>query len=345
MFRKNKINIAVIGATGFTGLDLVYLLSKHSQIKILYLCATKSLGKKISFFDKRIKKKLPRISSLKSINWDRLDLVFLSLPNGDAQKIIKKKFYKYGHLKFIDLSADFRLTSHKHYLKNYKINHKAKNLINSSLYSISEFKKKEIKNFRIISNPGCYPTSIQLPLIPLIKKNLIKLNNITIDSKSGYSGAGKNLEKKFKHKNLYSSVYAYSTKNHRHISEIDQEFSKLTKKKISYTFNPYLLPTFRGILSTIYVDMNEKSSIKKIRNELIKFYNRSSFVKILKLNTEIGSGNVINTNNCEISVCETRVKNRIIIFSAIDNLIKGASGQAIQNMNLMFGFSETDGLK
>ena len=231
MFRKDKINVAIIGATGFTGLDLVYLLSKHSQVKILHLCATKNLGKRISFFDKRIKRKLPKISPLNAINWDKLDLVFLSLPNGDAQKIIKTKFNKYEHLKFIDLSADFRLTNHKQYFKTYKINHKAKNLIKYSIYSISEFIKKEIKNFRIISNPGCYPTSIQLPLIPLIKKNLIKLNNITIDSKSGYSGAGKNLEKKFKHKNLYNSTYAYSTKNHRHISEIDQEFSKITKKR------------------------------------------------------------------------------------------------------------------
>ncbi len=345
MFRKNKINVAIIGATGFTGLDLVYLLSKHSQVKILYLCATKNLGKKISFFDKRIKKNLPKISSLNDINWDKLDLVFLSLPNGDAQKIIKTKFFKYEHLKFIDLSADFRLTNYKNYFKTYKKNHKARNLIKYSIYSISEFIKKEIKNFRIISNPGCYPTSIQLPLIPLIKKNLIKLNNITIDSKSGYSGAGKNLEKKFKHKNLFNSTYAYSTKNHRHISEIDQEFSKITKKKISYTFNPHLLPTFRGILSTIYLDINKKSSIKKIKNELTNFYKGSSFIKILKLNKEIGSGNVINTNYCEISVCETRVKNRIIIFSAIDNLVKGASGQAVQNMNLMYGFSETNGLK
>ena len=345
MFRKNKINVAIIGATGFTGLDLVYLLSKHSQVKILYLCATKNLGKKISFFDKRIKKNLPKISSLNDINWDKLDLVFLSLPNGDAQKIIKTKFFKYEHLKFIDLSADFRLTNYKNYFKTYKKNHKARNLIKYSIYSISEFIKKEIKNFRIISNPGCYPTSIQLPLIPLIKKNLIKLNNITIDSKSGYSGAGKNLEKKFKHKNLFNSTYAYSTKNHRHISEIDQEFSKITKKKISYTFNPHLLPTFRGILSTIYLDINKKSSIKKIKNELTNFYKGSSFIKILKLNKEIGSGNVINTNYCEISVCETRVKNRIIIFSAIDNLVKGAAGQAVQNMNLMYGFSETNGLK
>ena len=298
MFRKNKINVAIIGATGFTGLDLVYLLSKHSQVKILYLCATKNLGKKISFFDKRIKKNLPKISSLNDINWDKLDLVFLSLPNGDAQKIIKTKFFKYEHLKFIDLSADFRLTNYNHYFKTYKKNHKAKNLIKYSIYSISEFIKKEIKNFRIISNPGCYPTSIQLPLIPLIKKNLIKLNNITIDSKSGYSGAGKNLEKKFKHKNLYSSTFAYSTKNHRHICEMEQQLYKFTKKKIEFSFNPHLLPTFRGILTSIYVHTKKGKSGSLLRNSLIRFYKKSKFIKILKLNSPLGSGNVLNTNNC-----------------------------------------------
>ena len=345
MFRKNKINVAIIGATGFTGLDLVYLLSKHSQVKILYLCATKNLGKKISFFDKRIKKNLPKISSLNDINWDKLDLVFLSLPNGDAQKIIKTKFYKYEHLKFIDLSADFRLTNYNHYFKTYKKNHKAKNLIKYSIYSISEFIKKEIKNFRIISNPGCYPTSIQLPLMPLIKKNLIKLNNITIDSKSGYSGAGKNLEKKFKHKNLYSSTFAYNTKNHRHICEMEQQLYKFTKKKIEFTFNPHLLPTFRGILTSIYVQTKKGKSGYLLRNSLIKFYKKSKFIKILKLNSPLGSGNVLNTNNCEISICETKIKNKLIILSAIDNLVKGASGQAIQNMNMLYSFPEHLGLK
>ena len=236
MFRKNKIKVAIIGATGFTGLDLVYLLSKHSQVEILNLCATQKLGKKISFFDKRIKKRLPKISSIKSIKWDKIDLVFLLLPNGNAQKIIKEYFYKFSHLRFIDLSADFRIIDYNKYFKTYKLNHKAKDLIKYSIYSISEFNKKKIKNFRIVSNPGCYPTSIQLPLIPLIKKNLIKFKNITIDSKSGYSGAGKNLNKKFGHKNLYSSTYAYDIKNHRHVAELDQEFSKVTKKKNFFYF-------------------------------------------------------------------------------------------------------------
>lgn len=345
MSMHNKINVAVIGATGYTGLDLVLMLSKHPKVKISYLCATKNLGKKINYFDKRINKKLPKISSTEKIQWGKIDLAFFSLPNGKAQKIIKQKYSIYKNLNFIDLSADFRITSPEIYKKNYKIIHQASKLIKKSLYSIPEFTRNYIKKFRIISNPGCYPTSIQIPLIPLIKKNLIKTSNITIDSKSGYSGAGKNLEKKFKHKNLYSSTHAYSIKNHRHICEIDQQILKFTKKKVVFTFNPYLLPTFRGILSSIYVDLKKGHSAKSLRNNLVKFYKNSKFIKILKLNSSIGSGNVLNTNNCEISICETRVKDKLIIFSAIDNLVKGASGQAIQNMNLLYNYPEKLGLK
>ena len=250
MLIHNKKKVAVIGATGYTGLDLIHILSKHPRVKINNLCATKNLGKKISYFDKRIKKKLPKISSVKKVNWGNLDLVFLSLPNGEAQKLVKKIYFKNKNLKFIDLSADFRISNTKIFKKNYNFKHKAKNLIKDSFYSIPELNDQKISKFRIISNPGCYPTSIQLPLVPLFKKNLIKTRNITIDSKSGYSGAGKNLEKKFKHKNLFSSTFAYSTKNHRHICEIDQQLLRTTKKKIYFSFNPHLIPTFRGILTS-----------------------------------------------------------------------------------------------
>ena len=345
MSKQRKINIGIIGATGYTGLDLVLMLSRHPKILIKNLCATKNLGKKISFFDNRIKKKLPKITSVKKLNFKNLDLVFLSLPNGEAQKFIRMNYYKNPKLKFIDLSADFRLSNSKIYSKIYNISHKAKKLISKSLYSIPELNKEEIQKYRIISNPGCYPTSIQIPLLPLIKKNLILSKNITIDSKSGFSGAGKNFQKKFKHKNLYSSTFAYSPKNHRHISEIDQQFKNYTKKKIIYTFNPHLLPTFRGILSSIYVYTKKGISANKLRKNLFDFYKKSKFVKILNVNTPLGSGNVLNTNNCEISICETRIKNKYIIFSAIDNLVKGASGQAIQNMNILFGFPEEYGLK
>ncbi len=340
----NKINIAVIGATGYTGLDLVYYLSKHPKAKILNLCASKNLGKKITYFDKRLKNNLPRISSIKDINWSKLDLVFLSLPNGQAQKVIKQTFKKFKNLKYIDLSADFRINNPKNYFKNYKIQHKAKKYIKDSIYSISEFSKKKILKYRIISNPGCYPTSIQIPLVPLLKKDLIKSDDITIDSKSGYSGAGKNFQKKFRHKNFFESTYAYGIKNHRHITEIEQELMKITKKKIKFTFNPHLLPTFRGILSSIYIK-TKKSNAKKIRNELKNFYKGSKFIKVLNLNKTLGSGDVLNTNNCEISVCETRVKNKVLILSALDNLVKGASGQAVQNMNNLYKFPEHLGLK
>ena len=345
MSTHDKINIAVIGATGYTGLDLVLMLSKHSKVKIKYLCATKNLGKNISFFDKRIKRKLPKISAVNKVNWKSLNLVFLSLPNGEAQKLIKKYYTKHLNLKFIDLSADFRIVNTKVYEKNYNIKHKAKNLIKDSLYSIPELNKDKIDKFRIISNPGCYPTSIQIPLIPLIKKNLLNINDITIDSKSGFSGAGKGLEKKFTHKNLYKSIYAYNTKNHRHICEIDQQLFKLTNKKINFSFNPHLLPTFRGILTSIYLHTKKNITGKHLRVALRDFYKNSKFIKVLKLNSPLGSGNVLNTNNCEISICETRMKNKIVIFSALDNLVKGASGQAIQNMNILFKFPEYLGLK
>ncbi len=342
---KKKINIAVIGATGYTGLDLIYLLSKHQKVKILYLCATKNLGKKISYFDKRLNNKLPKVTSVKKIEWEKIDLAFLSLPNGEAQKLIKKFYQKYYNVKFIDLSADFRIKDPKTYYKNYKLKHKAKSLAKDSIYAISEFVKKEIKDFRLVANPGCYPTSVQIPLMPLIKKRMIKLNNIIIDAKSGYSGAGKNLEKKFTHKNLYKSIFAYSVKGHRHSAEIHQELSKLTKSKLMFSFNPQIIPTFRGILTSIYINLNGNYTAEKVRKTLINFYKNDTFVKVLKLNSNLGTGNVINTNKIEISICKTRVKNKLVIFSSLDNLIKGASGQAIQNMNLMFKFPETMALK
>jgi len=341
---QDKLNIVVAGATGYVGLDLVFYLSKHPKVKICYLCAQKKIGSNIQKFDSRLKKNLPKISNLKNVKWDKVDLVYLSLPNGAAQKIIKKLF-KYRHLKFIDMSADFRIEKDSVFKKWYLFNHKAKNLVKKSIYSIPEFTKDKIKNYRIIANPGCYPTSIQLALIPLMKKTLIETEHIIIDSKSGYSGAGKNYKSKFTHKNINSSVFAYGIEKHRHMSELDQQFNKVLNGKLEYIFNPHLLPTFRGMLSTIYLKTKKNVTITKIYKELKSFYSNKPFVKILKINTPIGSGNVLNTNNCEISVCKTRHNNKIVIFSAIDNLVKGASGQAVQNMNLLYNYNETLGLK
>jgi len=341
---SQKLNIAIAGATGYVGLDLVLYLSKHPKVSIIYLCAQKKIGFDIQKIDKRIKKQLPKISNLKNVNWNKVDLLYLSMPNGEAQKITKKLF-KYSHLKFIDLSADFRIEDSNEYKRWYSLKHKAKDLIKKSIYSIPEFTKNKIKNYRIIANPGCYPTSIQLALIPLMKKSLIETNSIIIDSKSGYSGAGKNYKSKFPHKNINNSIFAYGIEKHRHMSELDQQFKKIFKSSLEYTFNPHLLPTFRGILSCMYLKTKKKISISRIHDELKKFHSKNIFINVLKINSPMGSGNVLNTNNCEISVCKTRYKNKIVIFSAIDNLVKGASGQAIQNMNLLYGYNEGLGLK
>jgi N-acetyl-gamma-glutamyl-phosphate reductase len=340
---QNKLNIVVAGATGYVGLDLVLFLSKHPNVNISYLCAQKNVGSNIKSFDNRIKKKLPKISILKNVNWNKVDLLFLSLPNGESQKLIKNLF-KFKNLKFIDLSADFRLESSKDYKKWYSSNHNAKDLIKKSIYSIPELTKNEIKNYRIIANPGCYPTSIQLALIPLMKKSLIASNNIVIDSKSGFSGAGKNYKSKFKHKNIEDSIFAYGIERHRHMSELDQQFKKVLKSKLKYSFNPHLIPTYRGILSSIYLETKKNVGIKNIYKELFNFHSKNIFIKVLKINTPIGSGNVLNTNNCEISICKTRHKNKIVILTVIDNLVKGAAGQAIQNMNLLYGYKENLGI-
>ena len=339
---KDSIKIGIAGATGYIGLELIKILAKHPRVKIIYLCAQKSLGQNIKKFDKNIKKNnLPKISHVDNINWAKINVIFTALPNGEAHKIAT---LKPDSVKLIDLSADFRLDSIDSYKKWYGGNFKSQKLLNKSIYSIAEFKKDKLQNYNIISCPGCYPTSIQIPLIPIIKNKMINLNNIIIDSKSGYSGAGKNIKKKFAFKNLLSSVSAYGVGSHRHMVEIDQELSKASKKKIKVFFTPHLMPMFRGILSTIYIESKKKYNAESIYNFLKKYHKNNYFIKFAKFNSPIGTGSVVNTNFCEISVCKNRENNKIIIISAIDNLLKGGSGQAVQNMNISFKFKETLGL-
>ena len=339
---KDSLNIVIAGATGYIGLELIKILTNHPKVKILYLCATKSIGKSIYSFHKRLNKKnLPKISKIEKVNWKNIDILFTALPNGEAQKISKAIP---DHIKMIDLSADFRISNSKLYKRWYGISHKNRKLINKSIYAITEFSKSNLDKYKIISCPGCYPTSVQIPLIPLIIKRAINTKNIIIDSKSGYSGAGKKIKKKFKFKNLFNSVSAYGVGFHRHMIEIDQQLTKVSNDKIKVSFTPHLIPMFRGILSTIYLETRGIFNARKIYKLLKKSHKSNPFVKIAKYNTPIGTGEVINTNLCKISVCENREKNKIIIISAIDNLIKGGSGQAVQNMNVAFKMKETLGL-
>jgi len=339
----SKLNVLIAGSTGYIGIQLVKLLLNHSKIDIKYLCGNSSVGKDISIFDKKLKnRKLPKIIKFKNDLLKEIDIIFTALPNGEAQ-LISKKLDSRNTL--IDLAADFRLNNSTNYKKWYKKKHKAPDLIKKSIYALPELSGKKIKNYKIISCPGCYPTSILIPLVPLIKKNYINRNRILIDSKSGYSGAGRGVHKKYKNKNLYESLSAYGIGFHRHNSEIEQELRKHTKGKFEFVFTPHLSPMFRGILSTIYVDINKERTINSIYKELVRFYKRSKFVKINKMNSLVSTNDVINTNNCIISVCKSKYKDKAIILSTIDNLIKGGAGQAVQNMNILKDFNPSEGLK
>ena len=336
-----KLNVLVAGSTGYIGIQLIKLLSKHKNISIKYLCGNSSVGKKLHQFDKTLNnKRLPTITKFHKSFLKEIDLIFTALPNGEAQEISN---HLTKNITLIDLSADFRLKTAKEYFKWYKIKHKSISNIKKSIYSLPEISTNDVKKFNIIACPGCYPTSILLPLTPLIKKKLIRVDNITADSKSGYSGAGRGVHKKYIKKNLYESLSAYGVGFHRHNSEIEQELKKLTNKKLEINFTPHLTPMFRGILSTIYIEANKNISFKKILAELKSTYKKNRFVKVENENTLLSTNEVINTNNCYISLCKTKHKNKYIILSIIDNLIKGGAGQAIQNMNIKFNFKESEG--
>ena len=331
-----KLNALVAGSTGYIGVQLIKLLIKHKYINIKYLCGHSSIGKKISNYDKSLSnQKLPRIVKFNKNLLKEIDIVFTALPNGEAQDISK---YLTKNITLIDLAADFRLEKSSDYLKWYKQKHRAINLIKKSIYALPEINGKDLKKYQIISCPGCYPTSILLPLIPLFKSNLVKVKNIIMDSKSGFSGAGRGVHKKYKDKNLYESISAYGVGFHRHNSEIEQMLKKYTKKEINFNFTPHLAPMFRGILSTIYIELENGITQSKVIKKLSEFYKNDYFVKILKPNSLISTNDVIDTNKCLISVCKTKYKNKIIILSVIDNLIKGGAGQAIQNLNIKFNF-------
>jgi len=338
-----KLNVLVVGSTGYIGIQLVKLLVNHSSVNIKYLCGNSSVGKKISYYEKSLtSKNLPKIVKFQKTYLKNVDLIFTALPNGEAQEISNHLLKKNT---LIDLSADFRLNKASEYLQWYKQKHKSIKNIKNSIYALPEINGEDVKNYNIIGCPGCYPTSVLLPLIPLIKKNLIKTNNIIIDSKSGYSGAGRSIHKKYKDKNLYESLSAYGVGFHRHNSEIQQEIDTHSKDKFSFTFTPHLIPMFRGILTTIYVDLKKGSSITMLQKTLNNEYLKKRFVKILKTNSLLSTNDVINTNNCYISICKTKYKNRVILLSVIDNLIKGGAGQAIQNMNLKYNLPISKGLK
>ena len=336
----NKINVLIAGATGYIGIALIKILLKHKHVKIKYLCGNTSVGKKISYFDRSIKNFLPTIVKFKKKYLKEVDVIFTTLPNGGAQLISKNLF---RHNKLIDLSGDFRLKMINNYKIWYKKKHAAPENIKKSIYSLPELVKEDIKKYSIISCPGCYPTSILLPLMPLLKDKLINTKKIIIDSKSGYSGGGRSIKNKYKNINIHETITAYGLNIHRHNPEIQQELNNVSNRNIEFIFTPHLSPMFRGILTNIYLEKKRDISIDRLINCLKKNYKNSNFVKIYK-NKLLSTSDVINTNNCYISICNTKIKNKIIILSTLDNLIKGGAGQAVQNFNILNNLNINEGL-
>ena len=339
---KQKITSAVLGSTGYAGLELINVLSKHPNVTINFLGSDTFSGEEIIKFDNRIKNKfLPKLDFVKNIDLSNIDVVFLAFPHAVSHKFVKENINKSN---IIDLSADFRLNDNKIYKKNYKNEHSCPNLLDQFIYGLPEINHTLIQKGRNIAIPGCYPTSVLLPLIPLFKENIIKSENIIIDSKSGYSGAGKKFDLKKISNNGEHNFYNYNTNQHRHICEINQELSKSSISQVKFSFNPHIMPIFRGMMSTLYCDLRQNITTQDINKCLNNFYANSSFVYIAKDEDRHDFFKVQNTNNCYIKLFKHYNETKIILVSLIDNLLKGASGQAVQSMNIMFGFEEYFGL-
>ncbi len=340
---SNKINVAVLGSTGYVGMELVKILSNHENVNINFLGSDTIYDEYLTNIENTNKYiNLPLLKNNNSFNPLQAEYVFLALPHAVSNKYVNSFYDK---IKIIDLSADFRLDSEDIYKQDYGDNHSCTQYLKNFVYGLAEINKNEISKSNYIAVPGCYPTSVLLPLIPLLKKKLIKAEDIIIDTKSGYSGAGK----KFNIKNIQSdndmNFYNYNTNSHRHISEIKQELSKNNlDNNLSFSFNPHILPCFRGMMSTIYCNL-EINITKNEINELFKNFDYTNyFIKFIQDNQKLDFFSVQNTNFCKIKIFNHHSDNKIIIVSNIDNLIKGAAGQAVQCFNLMANFEETKSL-
>ena len=337
---KNKTRVAVLGSTGYVGMELVKILSNHSFVDINFLGSETIHGSYLNNIDNTKEyNQLPLLKPNDSFNAEDSDYVFLALPHAVSNKYVKKYFDK---INIIDLSADFRLDNFDVYKENYGIEHECKEHLSYFIYGLAEINRDKIVNSKNIAVPGCYPTSILLPLIPLIKNKFINTNNIIIDSKSGYSGAGKKFDfNKMKSKNDYN-FYNYNTNNHRHIAEIKQEINKHNSdKEVNFSFNPHILPNFRGMISTIYCDLNigiKKIDIINLFHELQKL---NPFIKYIDNDETLDFFSVQHSNYCKIKIFNHYSEDKIILVSAIDNLIKGAAGQAVQCLNIAENIEET----
>jgi N-acetyl-gamma-glutamyl-phosphate reductase len=289
---------------------------------------------------------LPTLVTIDSVDWTTagIDLVFCALPHATTQKVLQDVLAKAPETKVVDLSADFRLSDPAAYAKWYGHEHHALELQKEAVYGLVEVYRRDIKKARLVANPGCYTSCAQLPLVPLIKAKAIETDEIVIDAKSGMTGAGRSAKEEMLFSEVSDGFNAYGVGKHRHMAELDEQFSKAAGKEVLVTFTPHLLPQNRGILSTIYVRGRRGKTAEELHEILVKQYEKEPFVYVLPFGKTPHTRHVRGSNMTFIGVAADRIPGRAIIVSTLDNLTKGASGQAVQNMNLVLGFAETLGI-
>jgi N-acetyl-gamma-glutamyl-phosphate reductase len=338
------LRVAICGGSGYTGGELLRILARHPTVTVKTVTSERSAGKSVVDL-------FPNLHTYSNLIYeplrvgnilDKADLFFMALPHGESQESVD--FFFRQDKKVIDLSADYRLKDVNTYQKWYKIEHKFQKTLGKAVYGIPELYREKISKANLIANPGCYPTGAILGLYPAIKNKLIDVASIVIDSKSGTSGAGRKAEIAFSFCEVNEGFKAYAIATHRHTPEIEQELSAIAGKDIIVNFTPHLAPFDRGILTTIYSRLIKQMDTERIIEFYKKIYNKEPFTKVLEEGRLPDVKNVRGTNLCEIGLVVNQRTNTLIIVTAIDNLLKGASGLAVQNMNIMMGFDEKTAL-
>lgn len=339
---SKKIAVGVLGASGYTGAETLRLILEHPNIEIRSLTADRKAGQDIStVFPHLGGAGLPTLLSIDDVDFDALDAVFCCLPHATTQKVIRALP---DHLKVIDLSADFRLTDTATYAEWYGHEHFAPELQERAVYGLTELNRTRIAKSRLIACPGCYPTSALLPLVPLLRAGLVDADDIVIDAKSGVSGAGRSLKEAMLFAEVAEGINAYGVAGHRHAPEIEQELSAAAGHSVVVNFTPHLMPMNRGILATIYVRAKGGANADSVREAWNDAYADEPFVRALPAGASPATRHVRASNHCLLGAFDDRIQGRIILLSAIDNLVKGSSGQAVQNFNIAFGLPETLGI-
>lgn len=340
-----KIKTSVVGATGYAGEELVRILLAHPQTEVVHVTSHSFTGQRYDNIYSSFKGYFNSICEEENIEKlaDDSDVIFIALPHGIASKKITANIL--NKTKIIDIGADFRLNDLKIYEEWYKTKHDNPELLQKSVYGLCEWKRDKIRKARLVANPGCYTTCSILNLSPLVKENLIDINSIIIDAKSGVTGAGRTLDIGTHFTECNESIKAYKITSHRHTPEIEQELSLLAGQKIYLTFTPHLVPMQRGILSVCYANLKDKSlTYEDIKQVYQKYYGNEHFIRLTEKDVFPETKWVRNSNYCDIGFTIDSRTGKIIVVGAIDNLVKGAAGQAVQNMNIMFGLDEKLGL-